>query len=75
MNKNIVVLLGGSTLKFFKEGVLKKQGDQKVLKEWLDDKAGTLIVDKSATVLYKDDGSYKESSGKDRYKKGFKDII
>ena len=77
LNNNIVVKLGTNSGKIFSEGVLKKDGVDKTLANWMDCKPSTMqfVKDEGAVELYKADGSYTDSSASKRYTTGFKDIV
>ena len=76
-NNNIVVVLGKTSGKVFRKGVLKTKGKKKVLQNWLDSKATSISEDTLAEKLYKTDGTYTETKTKkrNRYHKGFLDIV
>ena len=59
-NNNIVVTLGRTAGKCFVDGILAKQGQDKVLADWMgtSPKELKLSADKGAAKLFKTDGTY-----------------
>ena len=80
LNNNIVVELGtygGDPSTVFQKGKLAQEGEERVLKNWMDCKPDTmrLVQDENAVKQFKTDGSYRDTNLTERYITGFQDIV
>ena len=74
-NNNIVVKLGSSSSSVFQKGILATTKFEKLNSQWLDGRLSAIQSDSGQAVLFKTNGTHKETSCKDRYLVGFTDIL
>jgi hypothetical protein len=77
-NNNIIHKLGKAQCEVFTQGLLARDGGQKVIKDWIGEDFKDLEIkeDPDFVKLFKADGKFTEvGSPNERYIKGYKDIV